>query len=63
MSSSSACADRLKQLPPALSAWITLLEHWQEEERMSTITDEPALDAYNNKLNGTTIEACQSLSG
>jgi hypothetical protein len=32
MSSSSVCADRLKQLPPALSAWITLLEleHWQE---------------------------------
>jgi predicted transposase/invertase (TIGR01784 family) len=39
-------ADRLPNLPPALRAWITLFEHWQEDERMSQITDEPVRRAY-----------------
>jgi len=40
-------AERLGQLPPALSAWITLFEHWQEEEAMSAMTDTPARRAYD----------------
>jgi predicted transposase/invertase (TIGR01784 family) len=40
-------AERLGRLPPALSAWITLFEHWQEEQRMSAITDEPVRRAYD----------------
>jgi predicted transposase/invertase (TIGR01784 family) len=40
-------ADRLASLPPALRAWITLFEHWQEEQRMSQITDEPVRRAYD----------------
>lgn len=39
-------ADRLPNLPPALRAWITLFAHWQEDERMSQITDEPVRRAY-----------------
>jgi formylglycine-generating enzyme required for sulfatase activity len=39
-------ADRLAHLPPALRAWVTLFEHWQEEQRMSEITDEPVRRAY-----------------
>jgi predicted transposase/invertase (TIGR01784 family) len=40
-------AERLGRLPPALSAWITLFEHWQEEEAMSAMTDTPARRAYD----------------
>jgi len=39
-------ADRVAHLPPALRAWVTLFEHWQEEQRMSEITDEPVRRAY-----------------
>jgi predicted transposase/invertase (TIGR01784 family) len=39
-------AERLGQLPPTLSAWISLFEHWQEEQTMSTLTDESARRAY-----------------
>jgi hypothetical protein len=34
--------DRPGRLPPALSAWITLLEQWREDERMSTIVEKSA---------------------
>lgn len=40
-------AELLGQLPSALSAWITLFEHWQEEHTMSAITDEPTRRAYD----------------
>jgi predicted transposase/invertase (TIGR01784 family) len=40
-------AERLGQLPPALSAWVTLFEHWQEENIMSAITDKPTRRAYD----------------
>jgi predicted transposase/invertase (TIGR01784 family) len=40
-------AERLGQLPPALTAWITLFEHWQEEDAMSAMTDTPARRAYD----------------
>jgi predicted transposase/invertase (TIGR01784 family) len=40
-------AERLGQLPPALSAWVTLFEHWQEEDSMSTITDADTRRAYD----------------
>jgi predicted transposase/invertase (TIGR01784 family) len=40
-------ADRVANLPAALRAWITLFEHWQEEQRMSEITDEPVRRAYD----------------
>jgi predicted transposase/invertase (TIGR01784 family) len=40
-------AERLGQLPPALSAWITLFEHWQEEHLMSAMTEAPVRRAYD----------------
>jgi predicted transposase/invertase (TIGR01784 family) len=40
-------AERLGRLPPPLSAWITLFEHWKEEQRMSAITEEPVRRAYD----------------
>ncbi|MBK1632350.1 hypothetical protein CKO31_16725 [Thiohalocapsa halophila] len=40
-------AERLGKLPPALSAWITLFEHWQEEDSMSNITDADTRRAYD----------------
>lgn len=40
-------AERLGQLPPALSAWVTLFEHWQKEDSMSTITDADTRRAYD----------------
>jgi predicted transposase/invertase (TIGR01784 family) len=39
-------ADRIRErLPPALAAWITLFEHWQEDDLMATITHEPVRKA------------------
>ncbi|WP_222929331.1 Rpn family recombination-promoting nuclease/putative transposase [Pigmentiphaga humi] len=38
-------AERLGRLPPALSAWVTCLQHAQEEARMKDITHEPVHEA------------------
>ncbi len=40
-------AARPRRLPPVLSAWITLFEHWQEEQRMSAVTETPVRRAYD----------------
>ena len=40
-------ADRLQQTGGALGAWITLFEHWQEEETMSRIADPPVRAALD----------------
>jgi predicted transposase/invertase (TIGR01784 family) len=40
-------ADRLRLAPAPLAAWITLFEHWQEDDTMSQLTDEPVRAAFN----------------
>ena len=40
-------ADRLQQETGALAAWIALFEHWQEDQTMSQIADEPVRAALD----------------
>ena len=40
-------ADRLQQTAGALGAWITLFEHWQEEDTMAQIVDPPVRAALD----------------
>jgi predicted transposase/invertase (TIGR01784 family) len=40
-------ADRLQQTGGALGAWITLFEHWQEDETMSRTADPPVRAALD----------------
>jgi len=40
-------ADRLQEAGGALGAWITLFEHWQEDETMSRIADPPVRAALD----------------
>jgi predicted transposase/invertase (TIGR01784 family) len=40
-------ADRLQQATGALAAWIALFEHWQEDQTMSHIADEPVRAALD----------------
>ncbi len=51
-------ADRLGlcDRPGALAAWITLFKHWQEEQIMSEVRDEPVLAVYD-KLKGLSADA------
>jgi predicted transposase/invertase (TIGR01784 family) len=50
-------ADRLReQLPKPLAAWITLFEHWQEDDLMGTITHEPVRKA-RDKLAALSADA------
>jgi hypothetical protein len=40
-------ADRLQQTGGALGAWITLFEHWQEEDTIAQIVDPPVRAALD----------------
>jgi hypothetical protein len=40
-------ADRLRLAPALLAAWITLFEHWQEDDTMSQLTDKPVRAAFD----------------
>ncbi len=42
-------ADRLQQTAGALGAWITLFEHWQEEDTMAQIVDPPVRAALDKR--------------
>ncbi len=50
-------ADRIRErLPTELAAWITLFEHWQEDDLMATITHEPVQKA-RDKLAALSADA------
>jgi predicted transposase/invertase (TIGR01784 family) len=49
-------ADRLGLAPGPLAAWIAFFEHWQEDEIMSQIADEPVRAAFD-KLRGLSADA------
>ncbi len=50
-------ADRIRErLPAPLAAWITLFEHWQEDDLMATITHEPVRKA-RDKLAALSADA------
>jgi len=40
-------ADRLKQVTGALADWIALFKHWQEEDIMAQIANEPVRTAFD----------------
>lgn len=40
-------ADRLRLAPAPLATWIALFEHWQEDDTMSQLTDEPVCAAFD----------------
>ena len=40
-------ADRLQQLSGPLADWIALFEHWNEDQRMNQVTDQPARAALD----------------
>jgi predicted transposase/invertase (TIGR01784 family) len=40
-------ADRLGLAPTPLAAWVALFEHWQEDETMSLVTNEPVRAAFD----------------
>ncbi len=55
-------ADRLGNLPSALTAWIKLFRHWQEEEIMSDITEAPVRALYGKLQQLSADEEAQRLA-
>ena len=49
-------ADRLAAGAPALAAWVTFLEHWQEKQRMQQI-DYPPVQQALERLRGLSADA------